>query len=549
MNIRTRILSVITASVFAASMLSGCAAKPTSAAKKTNDPVVAARLENLNLQGFPIVKQPITLKFMVGRHYTQDSYANILTWPTYEKMTNIHIDWDEVLMDNISEKRNLVLASGQNLPDGFFRCGFAQRDPQKYGTQGLFVKWNDLVDQYMPNFKKVMSSMDDVKKGLPSVDGSIYALPSVSDSIEMEVGTKLYMNQKYLDKIGKKLPTNLDELYDVLKAMRDNDANGNGKQDEIPLSLSSLSTLLNGFKGAFGLMNRGYWQGNVDADPKTGKLRFIPTAPEFRQMLEYLNKLYKEKLIDNEVFTNTSAKVTAKVEMGVVGSFLHTNTTIAGSKYVNDYTGLTEALKGPNGDKMWAAIRSKMNGKGAFAMTPNDQYPEATARWMDYWYGEEGSKLFYLGVEGVSFEKTSDGKYQFIPDKIKIKPGSTYDQTVAKFSPYAGGGSPVIALSKYFQGAEMLPVPAKAAQDMQKYAPKELWGYFNYTDEESEELASLEADMFKGYYDNIVPKFISGDTPLNDQTWNDYVAQFDKLNLKRLMEIYNTGYDRYKNMK
>jgi len=296
-------------------------------------------------------------------------------------------------------------------------------------------------------------------------------------------------------------------------------------------------------------MNRGSSHTNYDIDPKTGELRFIPTAPEFRQMLEYLNKLYTEQLIDNEIFTIKTANVTAKVEMDLVGGIVHTNTTMAGTTYVDDFTGLTEALEGPNGDKLWTAKRGHMSTKGGFVMTSTNPYPEATARWMDYWFTDEGSKLFYLGVEGESFYVTEDGKYEFIPEKIEEATGSTYDEKVSKFTPYAGGGSPVLALPKYFKGAELLPIPAKAAADLNKYTPKEIWGMFNFTDEESTELASLETDIFTGYYNNVVPEFITGKRPINDETWNEYVAKYETMGLKRMTEIYNNGLQRYKAIK
>lgn len=37
-----------------------------------------------------------------------------------------------------------------------------------------------------------------------------------------------------LDKLGLEQPDNVDELYDVLVAFRDQDPNGNGKADEVP---------------------------------------------------------------------------------------------------------------------------------------------------------------------------------------------------------------------------------------------------------------------------------------------------------------------------
>ena len=89
----------------------------------------------------------------------------------------------------------------------------------------------------------------------------------------------------------------------MLKAFKEEDPNGNGKQDEIPWTASGLGQVMNSLYGAWGLRNRGIDHGNVDMDEENGKLRFIPVQPEYREMLEYLNKLYTEGLLDQEIFT------------------------------------------------------------------------------------------------------------------------------------------------------------------------------------------------------------------------------------------------------
>ncbi|MDP4152549.1 MAG: hypothetical protein Q8865_03775 [Bacillota bacterium] len=553
MKIHHRITALMLSALMIVPILGGCQRKITAAGAKANlDPAAKQRLENLNPNGeFPIVKQPITLKFMVGQHEYQKDYANILVWGEYEKKTNIHIDWNVVPNASIKEKRNLVLASGQDLPDGFYRCSFGSKDVQKYGEQGLFLKINDLIDSYMPNFKKLTTSMDSVRKSLPDAEGNIYALPAIQDAPEVQMHPKLFINKKFMDKIGvKKLPTTTDEFYELCKAMRDKDANGNGKADEIALTSNSWGTILRGLYGAYGLQNKGYRNANVDLDPKTNKLRFIPTAPEFRQLLEYVHKMYAEKLLDNDIFqpsATLNTNIIAKSSMDLVGGLMYINLVLLSNDKMNDFTGIEEALKGPNGDKQWNAIMANNATKGAFAFSKTNPYPEATARWLDYWYSDEGSRMFYLGVEGKTYFKDTDGKYKFKPEVLKSNdPGQNYDAIVSTITPFAGGGNPTLLLSKYFTGNEMADVPAKAAKDLYKYAPKEVWDYFIYTTDEMDRMASLEADMLTGYYNNVVPEFISGKRPINDQTWNDYVAQYDKMGLSEYMEIYNRGYERYK---
>jgi len=548
---RLRGLSLLLSVAMITSIISGCGKN-----EKNNvslDEATKKRIENLNTKSqFPIVKEPIKLKFMVSKSSTQPVYGDCLVWTEYEKMTNIDIEWEEVLSSAITERRNLILASDQDLPDAFYRCGFSEKEVQKNGSEGTFIRLNDLIDNYMPNFKGVLEKMPSVRKSLPNVNGDIYSIAGVSDSPEVELNPKLYLNKKFMDKVGVQLPKTTDELYTVLKAMRENDANGNGKDDEIPLTAQSWSAIVRALKGAFGLMNKGTRHEHVDLDPKTNTLRFIPTSPEFRQLIEYVNKLYTEKLIDNQIFemtggSNTSANIIAKSGLDLVGGFVYTSLAISSDETKKDFVGLEEALEGPNGDKQWNCMRPNTVAKSAFVITKTNPYPEATARWIDYFYSEEGARMYYMGVEGVSYRKTADGKYEYIPEKVEVPQGQTFDAIVSYISPYVGGGNPVLILSDYFNGSEMEPVPYKAAHDLLDYTPDELWDYFIYTNEESEEMATLETDLFTNYYNTIMAEFITGLRPINDQTWAEYCSKMETMGLSRYMELYNTGYNRYKN--
>ncbi|HBJ00185.1 MAG TPA: ABC transporter substrate-binding protein, partial [Lysinibacillus sp.] len=51
---------------------------------------------------------------------------------------------------------------------------------------------------------------------------------------------------------------------------------------------------------------------NLDFKEGTEEFRFVPTTDEYKQLLEYLNKLYKECLINKDVFTTEPQKFAAE---------------------------------------------------------------------------------------------------------------------------------------------------------------------------------------------------------------------------------------------
>ncbi|NHN31281.1 extracellular solute-binding protein [Paenibacillus agricola] len=534
----------VTAVILTVSMLAACNDNSSSSSNNNGQTTPASGTKAFNESGFPVVNKPISLSAMVLLSPAQPTkWNNILVWQEYEKKTGIHINWEEYTTADITEKRNLALASNQ-LPDIFYRTKMSDNDVDKYGAQGSFLKLNDLIDKYAPNFKAIMGKYEDVKKGIATADGSIYALPNLTDSPSIEITRKLFLNEDWLKRTGKQMPATTAELYDVLKAFRNNDPNGNGKLDEIPLTADSLEDIILVLRGAFGLGNKGTGNGNWDVDPNSGNLRFFPTSKSYKELLTYLNKMYSENLIDKEIFTNSGTKVLAKNEQKQVGSFSFGNVTARANTNANDFVGLKTALSGPNGDRLYTSARGHIGSRGAFMISNTNKYPEETMRWIDYFYSEEGIRMLYLGLEGQTYQKDEKGNYDFMPDIVKnIPEGSSFDQVVSKYVPYAGGSLPTLIMENYFKGGETQPSAKAAAENLRPYLPKELWAPFSFASDESEKKLSQEADIYS-LVNQRTAEFVQGKVSLDE--FDKYVAQLEKMGLSELQGIYTTAYARYK---
>jgi putative aldouronate transport system substrate-binding protein len=539
-------ISVILTCVIATSMLAACSGNNNTKPEGTNGPSTPADTSKpalLNDTGFPIVNEPVTMSAMVMLSPAQPpDWNEIRVWQEYEKMTGIRMEWDGYTSADMTEKRNLALASNE-LPDVFFRTRMPDSDVDKYGADGSLMKLNDLIDQYAPNFKAVMEKYPDVRKGLETADGSIYAMPSLTDSPSIEITRKLFLNQSWLEKAGKSMPKTTDELYETLKAFRDGDMNDNGQADEVPLTADSLDELTQVLRGAFGLGNRGTGNGNWDVDPETGKLRFFPISDAYKQLLTYMNKLYTEKLIDQEIFTNTGAKVLAMNEQNQLGSFSFGNVIGRANTNADDYAGLDQALVGPAGEQLYTSARGHFGSKGAFMISSSNKHPEAAMRWIDYFYSEEGIRMLYLGIEGESYGKNAEGQYDFLPEIVgNIPEGSSFDQVVSKYVPYAGGSLPTLILEDYFKGGETQPSAKAAAEKLSPYLPDELWAPFGFTAEEADEKQALETDIY-AMVSQRTAEFVQGKTSLDE--FDKYVEQIKRMGLERLQEIYGAAYERY----
>jgi putative aldouronate transport system substrate-binding protein len=127
-------------------------------------------------------------------------------------------------------------------------------------------------------------------------DGKIYSLPARLPS-RPKSGTQPLINKAWLDKLGLETPTNVKDLYDVLKAIKEQDPNGNGKQDENPVSNSGDIEL--NMHSIFGITDL---RGN-NMIIKDGKPVYYPTSEEYKEGFKWMHKLYAEGIIDMESFT------------------------------------------------------------------------------------------------------------------------------------------------------------------------------------------------------------------------------------------------------
>jgi putative aldouronate transport system substrate-binding protein len=120
------------------------------------------------------------------------------------------------------------------------------------------------------------------------------------------------------------MPKTTDDLTNVLRAFRDGDPNGNGKQDEI--GVYGCQTGAYGQNITAALMNSfEFWNGNsmngglaLDKDGKTVIAPF--TTDGWKAGLTYLNGLYKEGLLAPSMFTDdaTQFKATLNEDTNVV---------------------------------------------------------------------------------------------------------------------------------------------------------------------------------------------------------------------------------------
>jgi ABC-type glycerol-3-phosphate transport system substrate-binding protein len=183
---------------------------------------------------------------------------------------------------------------------------------EDYFRDGATVALNDLVAGN-ENWQALPSGMrdDNVR------DGKLLAMPS---AWQEGLGFVRAIRVDWLDNLGIKLPSTIDEFHEACVAFTNGDPDGNGKDDTFAMTSAGVWNLQDIFM-SFGVPTNHVGDHCITPDPHDG-FRFNDgmLKPGMKAALEWLERAYREGLLDVELFTNTSSDFRSRITSGMYGS-------------------------------------------------------------------------------------------------------------------------------------------------------------------------------------------------------------------------------------
>lgn len=471
---------------------------------------------------------------------TMQDMNGIAAYQEMEKLTGTKVKFQHPPAGQEADAFNIMVSSG-NLPD-VVEYGWANVSggPDKAISDGSIIRLNELIEEHAPNLSKLLNEHPEYKKLITTDGGNIYVFPFIRGDEYLLTFNGLIIRQDWLDQLNLQVPETIDEWYEVLKAIKTQDPNGNGQADEIPLLLDMDMTGINhAFVGAWGITT-GFYQ--VD-----GKVQYGPIQPEFKSYLETMSKWYAEGLIDQDYAATDGTLKDAKVTNNQVGAF---------SGYMGSSLGRYSELMlksnpdvslvgAPNvvlkkGDTPLLGQKdSPFNGFGA-AVTKANKFPAETVKWLDYKYGEEGHMLFNFGVEGVSYEM-KDGYPTYTDEVMKNPDGLSITQALSKYN-LASYSGPFVQDRRYVEQYSALPQQKAAIETWMKAENDRLMPIISPTAEESTRYASIMNDI-NTYYEEMVNKFIMGVEPISG--FDQFVQTVQGMGIEEALQIQQSALDRF----
>lgn len=514
-----RTLNILFVTLFIMVIITGCSNESSSEEKEVT----------VNETGFPIVDEEISISMVGQKAPIQAEWKDMTSLQQYEEKTNISIEWDTPPGDGFREKLNLLFAS-EDYPEAFYGAGLTRDDEMKYGSQEeILIPLEDLIEEYAPNFKRILEENPDIRRSITTPDGHIFSLPTVIDVPRDLTGPKLWINKKWMDDLGFDMPETVDDLYIVMKAFKEKDPNGNGEADEIPIGSVDLDDIKYGLMGAFGYLGDNHY--NVVDD----EVVFVPETENYKEFLIYMNQMYEEGLLDQEVFTQDVQQLNANAHEMRVGLFMDAGAFLKVPEEDHlDYVALPPLTSSINQELMWP--RNSGLVTGTFAITDKNPYPEATMRWVDYFYSDEGSIFVASGVEGEVWEWIDE-------DQTRWERMEDHEPKAERI-PAAGTFVPH-KMDKEWILKEVSPLNNNIDKEvLEKYA--EHWDIAfpeaYYLSDEIDEVNSIQSDI-NNYIEQMQANFVVGKSSFDE--WDTFIETMYDMRLERLLEIQQNSYDRW----
>lgn len=369
------------------SVLSGCNTEHKSTydsgTEKTGDKSIADELTDYSIP----FKETFEFNYLCAIWAPYSADSTILDYFMEITNTKINIDW--VPTDNYQVRVNTALAS-KDIPDVIYL------NPNHVSIddlirQDVLIPLDDYFEKYAHNILAQLTS-DDYPHLKNLSDGKTYAIPGITD---FPPQYSFMLRKDWIDNLELPVPESWEEWINVWRMFRNHDMNNDGNPDnEIPL-VGNTAILL----GAFGIKPGGNFCVTED-----GQYTLVFEHPNYRDYLENMSMLYKEKLIDEEYLTRN---VYNAMDMGIAGTAYGSAERARISTEVNRKTDpkatwlCVTPLKGPDGHQNIVA-RPKVDLRAGITFeAENKNKVESLVSLWNWIYSDEGTVFWNYGVEGV----------------------------------------------------------------------------------------------------------------------------------------------------
>ena len=514
-------------------------------------PVDASELE------FPL-KETTTLTGMISYPANTESDPNKRTiFKRLQEQTNVEIKWTAIQGDQWADKITLNMSDPNKLTDFVFTAGFSDSNLLKYADYGAIIPLEEYIDAYMPNLKSVFDKYPEYRTMCTDVNGHIWSLPWIeqlgSEKTAIQtIGNMSFINKKWLDFLNLEIPETVDEFEQVLIAFRDH---ASELQEEFGIdgSIIPMSCIVNNGDQDPAILINGFGEGYGDADKDrhiavTDDKKVICSATQegYKKGIQWLHKLYEQKLIDPEAFTQEWSTYVSKGKSGRYGVCFSWD--VANIDNLKDWVPLPVLTADTTNLTPQNSSFTSGFDRGRCVVTSVAKNPALVCAWLDQMYAPLQSPQNNWGTYGEDdeFDIFEMGENEDGEPMLKHAPLGDASPVEVREAEAVGG--PLAILDEYYGKYVTCPDDAQYRLDWIKdYFTPDMHTKYVYPNvfmsrEDTETLSNLQADIQKTINAKKSDWIMNG---FDDADWDKYLKSLDAYGLNEYLELFQKYLDAY----
>lgn len=531
--------------------VSESAPKADSAAEVASEPESAQEASSVEEAAEVYEKETVALPFAQGEKISMfllippfisaqvSETTDLTVLGELEARTGLSFDITAGNYIDGSSEVNLLIASG-NYPDIINHADLYTNGIEAAVEEEIIIDLSDYIKNDIPNLLASLKSYDtDALKQMTTASGYIGYFPQIHMK-EYVDNFAIGVNQDVMEQLGLETPSTFDEFHDVLAAVY----GATGLQYGLASSGADASLMCGLDLPAFGATGGGI-EGLRVID---GEVEMGAQTEEMREYCEMMAQWFKEGLIFTDFLSYEDYQQTNMVAAG----------TLFGNGNVNAQTIGEAANAGVNVEAIPFLTRDggEIHLKGSGEIVRSAAWSVSTAadsdtidlicQLVNYIFSDEGTLLFNYGVEDEGFVYDENGDPQWSDLVMNYDGGYTTAAVLyatATPSEYICG---IYDDSKFDFSYTESQIACQEIIDNSSTGAYDfpIGGDNVMTTEEKTEAARLSSDL-STYVSETALSWICGQSELNDESWNAYLANCEAMNAGRLVEIYQDVYDRF----
>ena len=225
---KAKLIALLLACMTATSAFTACGSDTGSSSPSENSQSsgeegsqTAAAPEEITL---PLFEEVTTMKMFwawnAAASKVMKDFSENHVWQEMEKRTNVHLEFISPPLGQGQEQFNLIMASGE-YPDFIWSDTIAYPGGgDKAIADGNYLNLNEYVDQYAPNFSKLINSSDIIRKQVYTDEGNLWAFPMIEEKVQ-GAWLGMVVRQDWLEDLGLDSPVTFDDWEEMLTKFKE----------------------------------------------------------------------------------------------------------------------------------------------------------------------------------------------------------------------------------------------------------------------------------------------------------------------------------------